>query len=148
VTLLDSTRKKVAFIEKIIPEMNLANVKTVTGRAETIAKEYQHRSSYDVALIRAVATASVCAEYSLPLLKTGGLAIIYRGNWTEEENQALEKTVKRFNSKVEKIDQFTTPLSNSVRHCLHIRKGDSEISRPQLVFKAGESGKRSRKSRI
>jgi 16S rRNA (guanine527-N7)-methyltransferase len=143
VTLLDSTRKKVAFLENIIPELNLSNVKTATGRAEIIAQEFQHRNSYDIALIRAVATASVCAEYSLPLLKTGGLAIIYRGNWTEEENQGLEQTARRLNSKIEKIDNFTTPLSNSIRHCLHLRKSDSGISSPQLLPKAGESRRKS-----
>ncbi|AFZ02926.1 16S rRNA (guanine(527)-N(7))-methyltransferase RsmG [Calothrix sp. PCC 6303] len=123
VMLLDSTRKKVAFLENIIPQLNLTNVTTATGRAEVIAQEFQHRNRYDVALTRAVSTASVCAEYSLPLLKPGGLAIIYRGNWTEEENQALEKTAQRLNSHIEKIDQFTTPLSHSIRHCLHLRKG-------------------------
>jgi 16S rRNA (guanine527-N7)-methyltransferase len=145
VALLDSTRKKVVFLEEIIPELNLSNVKTVTGRAEVIAQEFQHRNSYDIALTRAVATASVCAEYSLPLLKPGGLAIIYRGNWTEEENQALEKTTQRLNCKIEKIDQFTTPLSNSIRHCLHLRKGDSGILSPQILPKARESGGKSRK---
>lgn len=133
VTLLDSTQKKVAFLEKIIPELNLANVKTVTGRAEIIAKEFLHRNRYDVALTRAVASASVCAEYSLPLLKPGGLAIIYRGNWTEEENQDLEKTAQRLNCKIESVDEFTTPLSGSIRHCLHLRKGDSRTVNPQLL---------------
>jgi 16S rRNA (guanine527-N7)-methyltransferase len=133
VTLLDSTQKKVAFLEQIIPELNLSNVKTVIGRAENIAKEFQHRNSYDIALTRAVASASVCAEYSLPLLKPGGLAIIYRGNWTEEELAALEKTAQQLNSKIEKIDQFTTPLSGGMRHCLHLRKGSTKSQ--EIVFR-------------
>ncbi|WP_026082502.1 16S rRNA (guanine(527)-N(7))-methyltransferase RsmG [Mastigocladopsis repens] len=122
VTLLDSTRKKIAFLEKIGAELDLTNVKTLTGRAEEVGQHPQHRQSYDVALIRAVGTASVCAEYTLPLLKQGGLAIIYRGNWTEEETKALESAVHQLGGIIESIEKFTTPFSHSIRHCLYLRK--------------------------
>jgi 16S rRNA (guanine527-N7)-methyltransferase len=122
VTLVDSTRKKIAFIENILPELKLDNVKTLIGRAEEIGQQSQHRQNYDVAMIRAVSNASVCAEYTLPLLKQGGLAIIYRGNWTEEETIALTDAVKLLGGEIEAIEQFTTPLSKSLRHCLYLRK--------------------------
>ncbi len=121
-TLMDSTRKKTAFLEQIVPVLKLANVKTLTGRSEEIGQQPQHRQKYDVAMIRAVGTASVCAEYALPLLKSGGLAIIYRGNWTEDETTALENAVQQLGGKIESIEEFTTPLSNSIRHCLYLRK--------------------------
>ncbi|PLZ94889.1 16S rRNA (guanine(527)-N(7))-methyltransferase RsmG [Fischerella thermalis CCMEE 5198] len=122
VTLVDSTRKKIAFIENILPELKLDNVKTLIGRAEEIGQQSQHRQNYDVAMIRAVSNASVCAEYTLPLLKQGGLAIIYRGNWTEDETTALTDAVKQLGGEIEAIGQFTTPLSKSLRHCLYLRK--------------------------
>ncbi|MCX7595314.1 MAG: 16S rRNA (guanine(527)-N(7))-methyltransferase RsmG [Fischerella sp.] len=122
ITLLDSTRKKIAFIEKILPFLELTNVKLLTGRVEEIGQQPHHRENYDVATIRAVATASVCAEYALPLLKQDGLAIIYRGNWTGDENKALENAVKQLGGVIESIEKFTTPLSHSIRHCLYLRK--------------------------
>ncbi len=122
VTLVDSTRKKIAFIENILPELELENIKTLTGRAEEIGQQSQHRQNYDVAMIRAVGNASVCAEYTLPLLKQGGLAIIYRGNWTEDETTALTDVVKQLGGEIAAIEQFTTPLSTSLRHCLYLRK--------------------------
>ncbi len=122
VTLLDSTRKKIAFIDKVKDELHLTNIKTVTSRAEEISHQTQHRQSYDVALIRAVGTASVCAEYTLPLLKQGGLAIIYRGNWTEEEAKSLENAVQQLGGTIESVEEFTTPLTHSIRHCLYLRK--------------------------
>ncbi|OKH15517.1 16S rRNA (guanine(527)-N(7))-methyltransferase RsmG [Fischerella major NIES-592] len=122
VTLVDSTRKKIAFIENILPELKLDNVKTLIGRAEEIGQQSQYRQNYDVAMIRAVSNAPVCAEYTLPLLKQGGLAIIYRGNWTEEETTALTDAVKLLGGEIEAIEQFTTPLSKSLRHCLYLRK--------------------------
>lgn len=122
ITLLDSTRKKITFIEQILSELSLSNVKTLVGRAEEIGQQPQHRERYDVALIRAVGTGSACAEYALPLLKQKGLAVIYRGNWTEDETTALENAVEQLGGTIELIEKFTTPLSNSIRHCLYLRK--------------------------
>jgi len=122
VTLLDSTRKKIAFLDSLIAELSIGNVNTVTGRAEVVGKESQHQQAYDIALIRAVGSASVCAEYALPFLKSGGLAVLYRGNWTTEETETLQNTVKRLGGAIEKVEEFTTPLSNSIRHCVYIRK--------------------------
>jgi 16S rRNA (guanine527-N7)-methyltransferase len=122
ITLLDSTRKKITFIEQILSELSLSNVKTLVGRAEEIGQQPQHRERYDLALIRAVGTGSACAEYTLPLLKNKGLAVIYRGNWTQDETTALENAVDQLGGIIELIEKFTTPLSNSIRHCLYLRK--------------------------
>jgi 16S rRNA (guanine527-N7)-methyltransferase len=122
VDLLDSTQKKITFLEKTAAELSLSNVITITGRAEEIGQQRTYRGKYDVALIRAVAGATVCAEYSLPLLKQNGLAVIYRGTWAPEENLALENAVKELGGVVENIEEFTTPLTNSIRHCIYLRK--------------------------
>lgn len=121
VTLLDSVRKKVTFLNTLIAELNIQNVSTVIGRAETINKESQFKQAYDVALIRAVGSASVCAEYVLPLLKSGGLAVLYRGNWTTQETENLQDTVKKLAGLIEAVEEFTTPLTNSIRHCVYLR---------------------------
>ncbi|MCC5664691.1 16S rRNA (guanine(527)-N(7))-methyltransferase RsmG [Nostoc sp. CHAB 5784] len=122
ITLLDSTRKKITFLDNILTELALTNAKTLVGRAEEIGHHLQHRQAYDIGLIRAVGAASVCAEYTLPLLKQGGLAIIYRGNWTEDETTALQNAVNQLGGVIESIEKFTTPLSHSIRHCLYLRK--------------------------
>ncbi len=134
VTLLDSTRKKVAFLDRVKDDLHLTNIKTAIGRAEEIAHQSQHRQRYDVALIRAVGTASVCAEYTLPLLKQGGLAVIYRGNWTEEEATSLENAVQQLGGTIESVEEFTTPLTHSIRHCLYLRKvGTTPSQFPRAV---------------
>ncbi|MDB9371806.1 16S rRNA (guanine(527)-N(7))-methyltransferase RsmG [Nodularia sphaerocarpa] len=122
ITLLDSTRKKINFINESLAQLTLSNAKTLVGRAEEIGHHPQHRKTYDIALIRAVGNASVCAEYTLPFLKQGGLAIIYRGNWTEEETKSLQNAVNQLGGIIESLEQFTTPLTNSIRHCIYLRK--------------------------
>lgn len=122
ITLMDSTRKKIVFLEKILSELALTNTETLIGRAEEIGQQSQYRKTYDLALVRAVGSAAVCAEYALPLLKQGGLAVVYRGNWTEDETVTLENAVNQLGGMIESIEKFTTPLSESIRHCLYLRK--------------------------
>ncbi|MUL37480.1 16S rRNA (guanine(527)-N(7))-methyltransferase RsmG [Gloeocapsopsis dulcis] len=122
VTLLDSTRKKITFLDSLLAELSIQNATTVVGRAETINKLPQHHQNYDVALIRAVGSSLLCAEYTLPFLKPNGTAILYRGQWTTEETEALQNKVKQLSGEVEKIEEFVTPLSYSARHCIYLRK--------------------------
>jgi len=122
VILLDSTRKKIAFLDTVIPALPVENVKTQVGRAEQLRGDRQHRKQYDLALIRAVGSASVCAEYALPLLKPGGSAILYRGQWTDAEAEALTQTAERLSGKLDAVEEFTTPLTQSIRHCITLQR--------------------------
>jgi 16S rRNA (guanine527-N7)-methyltransferase len=121
-TLVDSTAKKVGFIESIAPELGLTNVHPIVSRIEELGQNRSHRHRSDLALIRAVAAANICAEYALPLVKVGGTAILYRGNWTEEEATSLEVAVAKLGGEISKIDRFTTPISQSIRHCIWLHK--------------------------
>ena len=121
-TLVDSTAKKIGFIQAIAPELGLNNVHPLISRIEEIGQQSTHRHQYDLALVRAVASANICAEYALPLVKIGGTAILYRGNWTEEETASLEIAVEKLGGEITKIDQFVTPISQSIRHCICIQK--------------------------
>lgn len=121
-TLLDSTRKKLTFLDTLIADLALTNARTWVGRVEELGQQRRHRGHYNGALIRAVAPAPVCAEYALPLLKLGGTAVLYRGQWTEEEAIALQSALDQLGGTVESVEAFTTPLSHSVRHCLYLKK--------------------------
>ena len=122
VTLLDSTGKKIAYLNTLISELQLSRVKTLLGRAETLGKQSSQRGKYDFALLRAVASASVCAAYAFPFLKVGGTAVLYRGRWTQEEAESLNRTLTQLGGYLEKIETFTTPLTGGERNCLYLKK--------------------------
>ncbi|MGC9524271.1 MAG: 16S rRNA (guanine(527)-N(7))-methyltransferase RsmG [Limnospira sp.] len=122
VTLLDSTGKKVAFLQTIVAELGIERAFPVVGRAEAIAQMSEHRETYDLVTLRAVAAASVCAEYSLPLLKMGGTAVLYRGQWTEVEQKEIQRAIGQLGGVLESVEGFETPLSGGVRHCVYLRK--------------------------
>jgi 16S rRNA (guanine527-N7)-methyltransferase len=122
ITLLDSTQKKIIFLNTLIAKLNLNNAKAIVARAEALGQAKSDRETYDLALIRAVSKASVCAEYSLPFVKVGGLAILYRGHWSEEDTANLKSAVSQLGSEIELIYPWETPVSKGVRNCIYLRK--------------------------
>ncbi len=122
VTLLDSTRKKLVFLDSLLASLGITNAQTWVERAEQLGKSAEHREQYDLVLIRAVASTVVCAQYCLPLLKVGGVAVLYRGQWTEEEAIALKSIVTKLGGEVEAVEAVTTPLSEGIRHCVYLKK--------------------------
>jgi len=122
VTLLDSTRKKTAFLDVLCDTLPLAYVRTLSHRAEAAGRQPAHREQYDLALLRAVAPASVCAEYALPFLRVGGLAVLYRGHWSNDETSTLLSSVEMLGGELLHIDAFQTPLTGGDRHCVILKK--------------------------
>ncbi len=122
VTLLDSTRKKITFLQSLINQLGMENARAIVGRVEDMGHAVEHRERYDFAFARAIGPTMVCAEYALPLLKVGGLAILYRGHWTEEEAQVVSAGVEQLGGIVDFVEKFTTPLTDSVRTCVYLRK--------------------------
>jgi 16S rRNA (guanine527-N7)-methyltransferase len=72
VTLLESSRRKCAFLERWAGE--LPNLHVVCGRAEE-----QPIDTFGVALAKALAPPPVAAEWCLPLVAPGGAAVLFVG---------------------------------------------------------------------
>ncbi|HEV2359202.1 MAG TPA: 16S rRNA (guanine(527)-N(7))-methyltransferase RsmG [bacterium] len=79
VVLVDAARKKTAFLEIVARELALSNVDVVQMRAEALGRDPAHRGQYDVVTARALAPVRVLAEYTLPLLRAGGMAVLPKG---------------------------------------------------------------------
>ena len=76
VTLLESSRRKCVFLERWARE--LPNLRVVCGRAEE-----QPVDAWGVALAKALATPPVAAEWTLPLIASGGAAVLFVGPTAE-----------------------------------------------------------------
>ncbi len=84
-TLLDSTRKRLTFLEAVIAELQLADVRTVHGRAEDAARLPEHRERYDLVYARAVARLDTLASWLLPFVRVGGTAIALKSRDVDQE---------------------------------------------------------------
>ena len=54
----------------------------------------EHRDRYDLVTARAVAPLNVLAEYLLPLVRPGGLAVIYKGPGAPQEFMEARQAIK------------------------------------------------------
>lgn len=79
VTLLESTRKKCDFIRHVTADLDLVGVNVLNARAEDAGHLNGHREQYDLATARGVAKLPVLAEYCLPFLSLGGVAVLPKG---------------------------------------------------------------------
>ena len=122
VTLMDSLNKRIHFLAETVDSLGLANVETVHGRAEELARNKKYRESYDLCCSRAVANISTLSEYCLPFVKQGGAFIPYKSEKIEEELKAGEKAIGILGGKIEKNASFMLPDTDYSRSMLLIRK--------------------------
>lgn len=84
ISAVESRRKKCAFIQAAATRLGLENVTVWCVRAEEHARG-RGSQAYDVAVSRALASLPVVAEYSLPLLRTGGTMVAMKGSISDQE---------------------------------------------------------------
>ena len=121
VTLLDSSSKKTTFLKEVSKEIGLSSrISVITERAESAGKEKIFRGAFDYAIARAVAPASVVAEYLVPFLNSRGQALIYKGTWEEKEQQVLKKALTKLNAVIKHTHQSILPDSRGIRNIIRI----------------------------
>ena len=98
VVLIESTKKKAAFLASAAAALGLKNVTVVDTRAEDAGQSPKWREAFDVAVARAVATLDWLAEWCLPLVKPkGGKVLAMKGARAAEELPAAAWAIKRLN---------------------------------------------------
>ena len=105
VTFLDSTGKKIKFIETVLDELGLF-ADTFNARAEEAAKDDYLRENFDFATARAVSNLRDLSEYCLPFVKVGGKFISMKSAKTDEEIRDAKEAIKVLGGEIEKINSF------------------------------------------
>ena len=119
VTLLEATGKKCDFLNVVINELGLKNIRVINGRAEEFAFKDGFRETFDYCSARAVARLNVLSEYCLPFVKVGGTFISYKGDASEELNEA-QNAITILGGKVK--ENFTWSLDGAKRALIYIEK--------------------------
>ena len=116
VTLLDSLNKRIDFLNKVIKELNLKDIKTVHSRIEDYKEE-----QFDIVTSRAVANTNMLLELSCKLPKVNGYLIFLKGN-IEEELKESENAQKLLHIKLIQKEEFLLPIENSKRTIIKLQK--------------------------
>ena len=106
ITALDATAKKMAYVLSTAEKLGLANVSTISARAEELGNTPEHREKYDVVCARAVAELRILAEWCVPFAKKGGLFVAMKGKNGNAELADAKNAVKTLLLNLEKDDEF------------------------------------------
>ncbi len=121
-TLVDSVGRKTAAVLAMAEAIGLKDrVHIRTERVEITGRHSHCRGQFDLALARAVAAAPVVAEYLVPLINPEGEALLYRGRWSRDDQQALEQALTPLKARISSQDARELPADKGVRHLLRLR---------------------------
>lgn len=119
ITLIEPTGKRCTFLNEVISQLHLKNIRVVNERAEEHAKT--NREKYDVVTARAVANMRILSELCIPLVKVNGLFIAMKGMHGAAEAQEAQHALKELGA-VEEYHQETSLYSGDHRVNLFCRK--------------------------
>lgn len=114
ITLIDSLQKRVNYLNEIIKELDLKEIKAIHTRGE------DYKEKFDIVTARAVANIEKLTEYTMHLVKKDGKFIAMKGNIEEELTKTVETKINK-KYKIEKIEKFQLPKEESLRSLVVIK---------------------------
>ena len=118
--LLEASKKKCNFLDLVVKNLNLFNVKIINERCENLDKKYFNY--FDFIVTRAVSELRIILELAIPFLKVNGYFLPYKGINYKEEVSKANNTLKILNSSLFDAKQYLLPLSKQERYILMIAK--------------------------
>ena len=117
VTALDSIAKKIRAVQTIKDKLNIENLEPICTRVENLD------AKFDMITSRAVSSLKNICEYALPKLKKGGYFVAYKSRKTPQEIEEANSILKKYNSKIVDIIEYSLPLEeNHERNLIVILK--------------------------
>lgn len=122
ITLMDSLNKRVGFLNEVIKDLELTDIRAVHSRAETLGHNNDYRQNFDIVVSRAVANMTVLSELCLPYVKVGGRFICYKTDNCDEEIMDASKALDILGGKLTDCIEFKLPMSDIARRLYVIDK--------------------------
>ena len=139
VTLVDSLKKRLTFLEEVIKVLNLNKISCVHGRAEDLGRQEKYREVFDICASRAVAHLAVLSEYTIPFVKPGGYLIALKGQKLDEEIEQGKRALEILGARLEEAVDTTVPFTELNHRIAKIKKIRSTPAK--YPRKAGEPSK-------
>ena len=122
VTIVDSLKKRITFLQELTDQLGLSNVHLYHDRAETFGQNSAFREQFDYVTARAVARLNVLVELCLPLVKKDGYFLALKAAKSDEELQEAKPAIAQLGGKFIEEKTMALPLSGDERHLLVIQK--------------------------
>ena len=88
ITLIESSRKKTAFLRHIIRLLQLGKTEVLEERIEKLGQDYDKK--FDVLVSRATFSIKEFIDVACPYVKTGGMLLLSKGPGLSEELKELK----------------------------------------------------------
>ena len=143
VDLIEAASRKCDYIRDALAEAGIANANVVCARSEEWAAEpppVGGREAYDAVTIRAVGSLATNAELASPLLRDGGVLVVWKGTRRPEEEDELARVAQRLAIEPLEIRSVKPYPGSRDRHLHVLRK--SGPTPPGLPRRPGSASKR------
>lgn len=120
--LLDSSAKKINFLNQLIYKLDLKGIDATHGRAEDLAQIPEWRGSFDYVSSRAVASLNILLEYSLPFLKIGAKSYFYKGPEYKKEIKAAQNALQILGGEITTVKELDVPALEAERYLITVEK--------------------------
>lgn len=121
VSFVESTGKKCGFISRTSEHFGL-KTNVINARAEEVGQDERYRAQFDIATARALGSFTEVAEYCLPLVKVGGLVVLWRGQNAETEAQDSEEALDELGGALRDVESYELPGHPMLYHLVTIEK--------------------------
>lgn len=122
ITAIDSTAKKIAFVQEAANMLPLPNLTPICTRIEDRSFASK-KNSFDIGTSRAVAKLSVLVELILPYIRQGGALVALKGASGEDELTEAQHAISILGGEVAQVDRF------------QLRQGTNTEQRTIIVIK-------------
>lgn len=120
ITLVESTGRKCAFLERTVDSMGLSKrVSVACARAEAWPAGL---GRFDVVVARALAALPVLVEYAAPLLRAGGALVAWKGRRVREEEAAGIAAGEALGMELKEVRRVRPYAEAHNRHLYVLRK--------------------------
>ena len=106
ITALDSTAKRIKYIQETANKLGISNITAIAARAEELGKQNGYRECFDAATARAVAALPVLSELCLPFVKVGGLFVSMKASQGVAEATEAQNAIKLCGGAIKTVDKL------------------------------------------
>ncbi len=120
-TLIDSVRKKISFVNHVIRQLKLLQIEALHVRAQSLALQEIHKARYTVIVCRALSDLKSALQLALPLLAPQGRVIAYQGPNDPSIDKVIESDIGRLFLPIERVS-YRLPFLGDERKLAVLQK--------------------------
>lgn len=103
ITSVDSTAKRINYVNATAKMLGLSNITAIAARAEDLANAPEYREKFDYATARAVAALPILTELCLPFVKIGGEFVAMKSQKATDEVEISANAISKCGGKLKDV---------------------------------------------